>query len=968
MKKFVLAFIALLSFSIPTLAAFGIYQAALSNRVQKNLVTDYSAACNAQTGTLVVSITSGTAALSVTTNTFVSGDVGKTIIVPGAGTAGNNFMLTSTIATFVDAQNITLAANASTTLTASSQYLTWANDDTTAFLAFKAAFQGSTPVQLNLPGNCTFLPAFGSGGNEYTFDGVADLIVAGNGAATSAITTLNGGGTLLLGTKAQYPDSNHSVRTNTANAGDSCIIIKTQPAVTISGVANNLTVPATFTGSISGTTMTTSGVTGTIAIGAYITNVGSNITPFTSVVSQSTGLAGGAGTYVVSVSQTIGSQTFTTTPASFTATVDATGLMNVSAVADGTLAVGMFVYRQLGSIGAPTVIKSFGTGAGGLGTYQLSNAPLVALATPSGFIGNGQIRVTLNSTAGLTTGDTIQLAGVVGTGLVPVTTNNLHWIKVIDGTHIDLFQRDFNGARTSGGTGGGDRTSLFPIGAKVLMTGWNNQSYWGSPFSQPTNPHWFEYKTVISNNPGTHQVCFDTQLTNTYKSTWPQMNTGNSNEMDPGGPATLYVYPTTWDATIVFKNLTIDAFYGQSYSQGRNVTFQDVTMTGSHCAVPTQNETYTWLRVTGTFCSIETDKIVKTWNITNSTATKITVQSSSFDTINVSGSTFQQWAGSPKKLNMDSTTITNASSPALQVGTAAYGMSDESVVTNTTMSGGGAFSISAPIQPVDGVGYSWSMSGGVITIPNAYSWNPCCNQSELQTRGMVPGHYFVWRGSGNGSTVQGQVGRVVKIIDVTQDIDNVYIQTSDAGGFPTGTWTTNGLSVMPHPAPKLTASFVGSPPNSALALNGCPAQAPLYSCQNFTYTGGASGTSSGYSSTLWGVIDTFTFTNNVPYTNTGALGWTPTPSGFWQTLNASNVTATWGNANMINTKVPAGAGGGTRTLTSAGATGTQAGDTIPTPASDGWFGGGVNGPAFTANTPSDSPQVTMTLRTNQQLP
>lgn len=993
MLKLILGLVTLLSLTSAGYAAFAIfqtYQPPADPRLQKNLVSDYGASCNAQTGTKVVSISSGTPNLSVSTNTFVSGDVGKTILVPGAANGGG--VLSTTIAGFTDAQNITLNTDASTTLSASSQYLTWATSDTSAFLAFKSANQGATPVQLNLPGNCSFLPAFGSD-NAWPFDGVTDLVVAGNGASTSGITTLSPGGTsLLIGTKAQYADSNHSVRTDTANAGDSCVILKTAPALTISNITNSSPVPATFTGSIptSSTTLTVTAVSsGTITTGAYITNRNSNINGFTSVTAQLTGTGGATcpdptcngttGTYSVSTAQSnnITSQVITTVPATFTATVDAAGVMTVSAITDGALEVGMNVYRALGTIAGPTTIKSQLTGTpGSTGTYQLSNAPLassvVGLATPSGFIGNGVPRVTVNSTAGLTTGDTIFLTGITGFDQLPQRTNGLQWIKVVNGTQIDLFQRDFNGLYSSGGTGGGDRTSLFPIGAKVLMTGWTNQFYWSSPYGQPTNPHWFEWKTVVSNNSGTHQVCFDTPLANTYKSNWPQLNTGSQFEMDPGGPATLYVYPTSWDATIVFKDLTIDAVYGQSYSQGRSVTFQDVAMTGSHCPVPTQNETYTWLRVDATFCSIETDKIVKTWNITDSVLRKVTVQSSAFDTINVSGSTIRTWAGSPKKLNVDSSSFPcsgcTAGDQALQVGTVAYGASDESICTNCDVSTG-IFSTSVPSQPVNAANRSWSMSGGVITIPNGYSWNPCCNESETQTRGLVPGHYFVWAGGGGGGTTA-MAGRISKVVDVTQDIDNTYIQTSDVGGFPTGAWTTNGLSVFPHPAPKLTVSFTGTPPNSALIFNGCPAQAPMWSCQNWTYTGGASGGSTeGFKPQIWGVLDTFTFTNNVPYTNTGALGWTITRFANWQVLKTDLTTTTFGATNMINTKLPSSAGGGTRTLTPSGATGTQSLDSLTAPPTDAWFGGGPgNGPIFTSNTPSDSPQVTVTLRTNQNLP
>lgn len=976
MRKWIITLAGLLITS-SAYAAFGIFQTYLPTpdpRVQKNLVSDYGASCNAQTGTQVVTVSNpggGLTQLDVVASIFQSGDSGKTILIPGAGSGGSVYSGTMT---YVSATRATLSPAASTALSSSSQYITWATNDTSAFLAFKAAFQGSTPVQLNLTGNCSFLPAFGSD-NAWTFDGITDLVVAGNGAATSAMTTLSPGGTsFLIGTKAQYSDNNHSVRTSTANAGDSCVILTTAPAVTVSAIENSAPPPAIFNATVNGTLMTVNSVaSGTIAPGAYITNANSNLTSFTAVMPYGTGGTtgvGGTGTYQLSISNpSRPAQTTTTVPATFTATVDAAGVMTVSAVTDGALAAGMNVYRAAGIISGPTTIKSQLTGsAGSTGTYQLSNPPLAAnaaaLATPSGFIGNGVPRVTVNSTAGLTTGDTIFFSGVTGLGQLPQRTNGLQWIKVVNGTQIDLFQRDFNGSYTSGGTGGGDRTTLFPIGAKVLMTGWTNQFYWSSPYGQPTNPHWFEWKTVVSNNPTTHQVCFNTPLANTYKSNWPQLNTGNQFEMDPGGPATLYVYPTSWDATIVFKDLTIDGVYGQTYSQGRNVTFQDVTMTGIHCPVPTQNETYTWLRVTATFCQIETDKIVGTWNITNSTLTKVTVQSSAFDTINVSGSTVNQWAGSPKKLNIDGTSIATT----LQVGTAAYGASNESLCTNCTVTT--SFSTTAPSQRVDAANRSWSMSSGVITIPNAYSWNACCNESETQTRVFVPGSYFVWSGAGGGGTVA-QAGRISKVVDVTQDVDNTYIQTTDAGGFPTGAWTTNGLSVFPHPAPKLTVSFIGSPPDSAAVFNGCPAQAPIFSCQNWTFTGGASGTTPGVSLTLWGVLDTFTATNNVPYTNTGALSFQLSQFNNWRVLKTDLTQVNYGTAPngqfSVNTKLPSSAGGGTRTLTTSSVTGTQALDAISAPPTDAWFGEAAR-PIFTANTPSDSPQVTVTLRTNQQLP
>lgn len=857
-------------------------------------------------------------------------------------------------------------------------------DDTTAFLAFKTAFQGTTPVQLNLPGNCTFTPT--SGNNAYPFLGVQDLIVAGNGTATSGMVRL-GASNWIFGAKGEYQDNAHSLRTNTANAGDSCVTIKTQPAVTVSAIGPSVAFSSVFTASASGTTLTVTAVTsGTIAAGAVILNSNGTTGGFNTI--QAYGTAGttgvgGTGTYALSVSTSFSLRETRTVPASFTASVDANGVMTVTAVADGTITVGTPVFSASGGIGGSgvnstgiTTVKSQLTGsAGSTGTYQLDNSPANAIVSPVQFQQDGVIRVTLNSTAGLTTGDTIYLSGVAGTGEIPFRANGLKWIKVVNGTQIDLFQFIYDGAYTSGGTGGGDRTSLFSVGSKALMTGWINQAYWAAPYGFPSNPHWFEYKTVTSTNSGTHQVCFDTPLANTYKSTWPQYNTGDQFEVDPGGPATVYLIDPSWELTHVYKDLTLDNTSFQTNARGRNVTFQNVLMTGGACAIPSENETANWISVTGTSCDIELDKIVTTWNISGTTSLfKVVVQSSAMDTINVSGlTTSGGWFGGAKTTTFNNSTLTCSGCTAglfgLTVGTITYGVSDSTTVTNsfvgsTTLGsgligGGGTVSVDNPKS-------AWSMSGGVITVPNSYSFSGGNNYSETQTRYVVPGHYMFWAGSGGGGTFA-QIGRALKITDVTQDVNNTYITTSEAGGFPTGTWTTNGLSLRAHPSPVFTASgLTGN--NSAIGFNGCTSL-PMYSCQNFTYTGGAAGTTaSTYAPVIWGEMSAFTYTNNVPYTNTGALTWSSAQFANWQLLK-TDLTTTSFAIQSINAKLPSPCGSCTRTLTPSGATNTQAGDSFTAATAGALFGGsGGGGALFSANTPSDSPQVTIQLLTNQHLP
>jgi type II secretory pathway pseudopilin PulG len=104
---------------------------------------------------------------------------------------------------------------------------------------------------------------------------------------------------------------------------------------------------ATVTGSISGTTLTVTGVTsGTLQVGDAI--FGRNIQPLTRIVSQLTGTTGGVGTYTVNNSQEAASDAQVVARAavnSGSATVtgsisSGTTLMTVTAVSSGTLKVG----------------------------------------------------------------------------------------------------------------------------------------------------------------------------------------------------------------------------------------------------------------------------------------------------------------------------------------------------------------------------------------------------------------------------------------------------------------------------------------------------------------------------------------------------------------------------------------------------------------------------------------------------
>jgi hypothetical protein len=135
---------------------------------------------------------------------------------------------------------------------------------------------------------------------------------------------------------------------------------------------------ATFTGSISTTTLTvTSVLSGTIAVGQAI--FGNNVLQNTVITALGTG-TGGVGTYTVSNSQTTASTTINSvaSPAIVTGAISGTTL-TVSAVTSGTLRIGQTIEGT--GVTDGTIIKAFGTGSGGVGTYTVSASQTVSSTT-----------------------------------------------------------------------------------------------------------------------------------------------------------------------------------------------------------------------------------------------------------------------------------------------------------------------------------------------------------------------------------------------------------------------------------------------------------------------------------------------------------------------------------------------------------------------------------------------------------
>jgi hypothetical protein len=133
---------------------------------------------------------------------------------------------------------------------------------------------------------------------------------------------------------------------------------------------------AVFYGSISGTTLTVTGISsGVITAGQSL--FGIDVLAQTVITALGTG-TGGVGTYTINRSQTVAARSLNSAAvaAVVTATIAGT-VMTVSAVASGVLYVGQTISGAGVTIG--TIITALGTGTGGVGTYTISVASTVAV-------------------------------------------------------------------------------------------------------------------------------------------------------------------------------------------------------------------------------------------------------------------------------------------------------------------------------------------------------------------------------------------------------------------------------------------------------------------------------------------------------------------------------------------------------------------------------------------------------------
>ena len=228
------------------------------------------------------------------------------------------------------------------------------------------------------------------GSNRYTWriSNPASAVFTGSISGTTLTVTLLKSGSIginqsLFGVGLTAETVITALGTGTGGVGTYTVnISQTEP----SEVMNSAAVAATLTGSISGTTLTVTAVTGTLYTGQTIQGVG--VTPGTIITTLGSGTvlsqtitAGGTGYNVNDVITVLGG-IYGTTPATYVvSTVSAgvvTGLTQTNAGAYTSLPTNPVSTSCSGAGTGLTLTLTFGTGSGGTGNYVVSASQTVS--------------------------------------------------------------------------------------------------------------------------------------------------------------------------------------------------------------------------------------------------------------------------------------------------------------------------------------------------------------------------------------------------------------------------------------------------------------------------------------------------------------------------------------------------------------------------------------------------------------
>lgn len=515
--------------------------------------------------------------------------------------------------------------------------------------------------------------------------------------------------------------------------------------------------------------------------------------------------------------------------------------------------------------------------------------------------------------------------------------------------------------------------SIFTIGNYAYIGGFDMQGLYlptGPSFGWPPNHYYFEWPIVSAVSTSLNcdgvtsggSVSFTAPLINTYLASWPLYDPGSgaNNIGDEGGPATLYVVDPSWKSTVDIRGVSMQAGgAGQLGINSRTVILTDVTLTGTACAIPSQNFSWTNTNVDASSCDIEVDKLIGSYNWNGGAVRQIKFQSSSINVANFSNLNItNSLQGAPKRFIGKNVTIASDFLGAIAFGRTNDWECDACTINSiaSAFGAGEKGTLSGGTWSIPGQGggpYSATMSGGVITIPLAHGavgW-------------AVPGTNIVFGGAQENDVI-------AQVTGVTQDATNTYVATTLTGGFPSiplQGGTVLSLNVLG--APKFTCSNCGGNEPQIPSLTQAPAGAPIYSFQTYPYTGASGISPTGFH--LWGDLVQMNMNVTNAYTGAGALTFAMTQFNNLPVILSNGTSSSYNQAGggpKVNLKIV-----GNRQVTPSGVTGTQSGDAgLTTLDPLGMWFTTSSSPFFSADASSSCPgpgcpAITFTIQTDQHV-
>ena len=348
--------------------------------------------------------------------------------------------------------------------------------------------------------------------------------------------------------------------------------------------------------------------------------------------------------------------------------------------------------------------------------------------------------------------------------------------------------------------------------------------------------------------------------------------------------------------------------------------FRDTSMTisavdgnpNNNCWFPSISHEITIFNNNAANCTSEVDKDVDTVTVINSKWNVWFFQSLTPYNFTMDNSTAFDVTGSPRNITIKNGSIV---SDSFLPGVSKYGQTRTINVNNSIINSIANQGVSDPggmifegdtAQGINNIA-GWSISGGVITIPNTYFFDPTVNPQCLYGCPTVAafGNPMGWATIGQwncfGDTFVAQCATMFQVTAVSQDATNVYVTISPAlNAWPT--WSGIGtLYIRGHPG--LSTTFTtssGTTGEAAMLSDAAAAGLPMYSYYHRSWNNASTGGSGTRYWTMFGALTSQELNVN-PFYGGGTAFDTTGPSIFSNGFNTSLSLVNYAPTVSLNT-------------------------------------------------------------------